>query len=75
MYIQDRKEVSSMEKDFKDYLINELKYLRESMDIIRNTCVQKEEYDTNKRTVTGWMIGVLTLFVTVIFGLVALILR
>ena len=64
-----------MEKDFKDYLIKELEYLRESMDIIRNTCVLKEEYDTNKRTVTGWIIGILTLFVTVIFGLVALILR
>ena len=64
-----------MEKDFNDYLIKELGYLRESMDIIRNTCVQKEEYDTNKRTVTGWIIGVLTLFVTVIFGIVALILR
>jgi hypothetical protein len=64
-----------VEKDFKDYLIRELGYLRESMDDIRDTCVKRDEYDTNKRTVTGWIIGVLTLFTTVSIGLVTLIFK
>ena len=60
-----------MDKNFQEYLIQELQYLRESMDIITRNYVTKDEYDSNKRTVTGWIIGIMTLFISVVFGLIS----
>ena len=60
-----------MDKNFQEYLIQELQYLRESMDIITGNYVTRDEYDSNKRTVTGWIIGIMTLFISVVFGLIS----
>ena len=57
-----------MDREFKDYLVRELEYLRESVDDIKNSCVHKDEYETNKKTVTGWIIGIIVLLVSIVFG-------
>ena len=69
-----------MDRDFQTHLIDEIKYLREAVDDLRENIVTKSEFESKKSgiqtmqtTLFGWIIGAYACIISSIIAVVLMV--